>query len=87
MTIRWNRDFDLCIYEPKKKVEIHKEELLPHAFRLGEFFSKVGGFFVVAFYFFVGLFRAFFISKEKFREFQRKREKVFVLQENIAREF
>jgi hypothetical protein len=78
MTIRWNHKFNLQTYEPKKRVEINKEEILPHAFRFGAFFSRIGGIFIITFFFFVSLFKAFFIGKEKLRDFQRKRERVLV---------
>ena len=78
MAIKWNHNFKLKTYEPKKKLEIHKEEVLPHAFRLGSIIARIGGFFSVGFFFFIGLFKAFFVGKEKIREFKRKREKVIV---------
>jgi hypothetical protein len=82
MTIKWNHNFNLKTYEPKQRIEINKEEILPHAFRFGAFLSRVGGAFVIGFFFFVSLFKVFFAGKEKIREFQRKREKVIVFKRN-----
>lgn len=83
MARKWNHNFNLQTYEPEKKIEINKEELLPHAFRFGAFFSRIGGIFMIIFYSIVSMFTFFFASKDKFREFQMKREKVVVFKRRV----
>lgn len=83
MVMKWKKNFNLKTYEPEQKLEIRKEHLVPHALKIGHSLSNLGGFFTL---FFSG-FAALFHIKGKFREYQRKHEKVLDLRKHHSRHF
>lgn len=78
MSIKWNPNFNLPVYQPKKRRGIRKEEVVHHTFKFGTLISKLGGTFILSFFFIVSMLRMFFNIKDNFYIFNRKKKIIIV---------
>lgn len=79
MVIKWNREFNLGVYQPKPRIKVEKEEVIHHAFTIGTILSKLGVAFTIAFFFFASISKIILNGEERLMDLFKGRRKVLVV--------